>query len=156
LIDRTCGSNPLVPLLAFAALLYLITHYWFRQAPEDLEENLKRGGGFKSSGGSRDIVERMKSTGTNFVVFFGSQTGTAQDNASKLAMEGHSRFGLKTLVADIEDYDYENMVDFPSESVAVFVWATFGEGEPTDNAVDFYEFITDLNPPFASDKEVPL
>ncbi|KAK7905449.1 NADPH-cytochrome P450 reductase [Exophiala xenobiotica] len=155
-INRTPGSNLLVSLLAVTALLYLVTWYLFRRAPEEFEEDLKRVDGFKSSGGSRDIVERMKSTGTDFVVFFGSQTGTAQDYASKLAKEGHSRFGLKTLVADIEDYDYENMVEFPCKSVAVFVLATYGEGEPTDNAVDFYEFITDLNPPFASDKEAPL
>ncbi|OAL27049.1 hypothetical protein AYO20_09857 [Fonsecaea nubica] len=120
------------------------------------EDDLKRVDGFKSGGNSRDIVEHMKSTGTNLVVFFGSQTGTAQDYAGKLAKEGHSRFGLKTLVADIEDYDYENLVDFPSDSAAIFVLATYGEGEPTDNAVDFWQFITDQNPPFASDKETPL
>lgn len=105
--------------------------------PRTSEDDLKRVGEFKSSGDSRDIVERMKSTGTNFVVSFGSQTGMAQDYASKLAKEGHSRYGLKILVANIKDHDYENMTDLPSESVAVFVLATYGEGESTGNAIDF-------------------
>ena len=92
------------------------------------------------AGKSRNIVEKMEETDKNCVVFFGSQTGTAEDYASRLAKEGHSRFGLKTMVADIEDYDYDNMDTFPEDKVAVFILATYGEGEPTDNAVDFYEF----------------
>lgn len=90
---------------------------------------------------TRNILEKMDETGKNCVVFYGSQTGTAEDYASRLAKEGSSRFGLKTMVADLEDYDYENLDTFPDDKVAMFVLATYGEGEPTDNAVEFYEFI---------------
>ncbi|KIW75335.1 hypothetical protein Z517_10076 [Fonsecaea pedrosoi CBS 271.37] len=155
-MDHSLKLNPLLPLLFVVVLLYFTRQYLHQTWKTEEEDDLKRVDGFKSCGNSRDIVEHMKSTGTNLVVFFGSQTGTAQDYAGKLAKEGHSRFGLKTLVADIEDYDYENLVDFPSDSAAIFVLATYGEGEPTDNAVDFWQFITDQNPPFASDKETPL
>ena len=89
---------------------------------------------------TRDINEKMNDTGKNCVVFYGSQTGTAEDYASRIAKEGSSRFGLKTMVADLEDYDYTNLDQFPEDKVAVFVLATYGEGEPTDNAVEFYEF----------------
>lgn len=45
------------------------------------------------------------------------------------------------MVADLEDYDFDNLDSFPEDKLAIFVLATYGEGEPTDNAVDFYEFI---------------
>ncbi|KAF2143712.1 uncharacterized protein K452DRAFT_285746 [Aplosporella prunicola CBS 121167] len=93
------------------------------------------------AGKSRNIIEKMEETGKNCVVFYGSQTGTAEDYASRLAKEGASRFGLKTMVADLEDYEYENLDTFPEDKIVMFVLATYGEGEPTDNAVEFYEFI---------------
>ena len=98
-------------------------------------------GSASKAGKSRNILEKMQESGKNCVVFYGSQTGTAEDYASRLAKEGSSRFGLKTMTADLEEYDYDNFDQFPEDHVAVFVLATYGEGEPTDNAVEFYEFI---------------
>lgn len=94
------------------------------------------------AGKTRNIIEKMEESEKNCVVFYGSQTGTAEDYASRLAKEGSSRFGLKTMVADLEDYDYDNLDVFTNDMLAIFVLATYGEGEPTDNAVDFYEFVT--------------
>lgn len=94
------------------------------------------------AGKTRDILEKMDESEKNCVVFYGSQTGTAEDYASRLSKEGSSRFGLKTMVADLEDYDYANLDCFPEDKVAMFVLATYGEGEPTDNAVEFFEFLT--------------
>ncbi|KAF2152439.1 hypothetical protein K461DRAFT_225991 [Myriangium duriaei CBS 260.36] len=98
--------------------------------------------GHAKAGKSRNILEKMEESGKNCVVFYGSQTGTAEDYASRLAKEGSSRFGLKTMTADLEDYDYDNLDEFPEDHVAMFVLATYGEGEPTDNAVEFYEFLS--------------
>ncbi|KAI9754157.1 MAG: Translation initiation factor 3 subunit b [Chaenotheca gracillima] len=98
--------------------------------------------GIKGAGKTTNIIEKMDESGKNCVVFYGSQTGTAEDYASRLAKEGSSRFGLKAMVADLEDYEYENLDNFPADKVAMFVLATYGEGEPTDNAVPFYEFVT--------------
>jgi NADPH-ferrihemoprotein reductase len=97
--------------------------------------------GAAKAGKSRNIIEKMDESDKNCVVFYGSQTGTAEDYASRLSKEGHSRFGLKTMVADLEEYDFDNLDAFPDDKLAVFVLATYGEGEPTDNAVEFYEFI---------------
>ena len=111
------------------------------------------------AGKSRNILEKMEESGKNCVIFYGSQTGTAEDYASRLAKEGSSRFGLKTMVADLEDYDFENLDTFPEDKIAMFVLATYGEGEPTDNAVDFYEFITGEEVSFtngATTEEKPL
>ena len=93
------------------------------------------------AGKTRNFLEKMEESGKNCIIFYGSQTGTAEDYASRLAKEGSSRFGLKTMVADLEDYDYENLDAFPEDKLAMFVLATYGEGEPTDNAVEFFEFI---------------
>ncbi|EER24576.1 NADPH-cytochrome P450 reductase [Coccidioides posadasii str. Silveira] len=115
--------------------------------------------GMPKEGKTRNIIEKMDETGKNCVVFFGSQTGTAEDYASRLAKEGAQRFGLKTMVADLEDYDFENLDQFPEDKVAFFVLATYGEGEPTDNAVDFYQFMTGEDVSFeggASAEEKPL
>jgi len=107
--------------------------------------------------GTRNILEKMDESGKNCVVFYGSQTGTAEDYASRLAKEGSSRFGLKTMTADLEEYDYENLDQFPDDKIAFFVMATYGEGEPTDNAVEFWEFINSDPPSFSeSSDEKPL
>ncbi|KAK9464837.1 hypothetical protein V1512DRAFT_84225 [Lipomyces arxii] len=107
---------------------------------------------------TRSIIEKLQTTDRDVVVFYGSQTGTAEDYASRLAKEGHSRFGLKTMVADLENYDFEDLDSFPEDKVAIFVMATYGEGEPTDNAVSFYELLTgdDAAFPDAEDEEKPL
>ncbi|GAB1318969.1 NADPH--cytochrome P450 reductase [Madurella fahalii] len=108
------------------------------------------------AGKTRNIVEKMEESGKNCIIFYGSQTGTAEDYASRLAKEGKSRFGLETMVADLEDYDYDNLDAVPSDKVVMFVLATYGEGEPTDNAVEFYEFITGDSPSFSLGNDVPL
>lgn len=105
------------------------------------------------AGKTRNIMEKMEETGKNCIIFYGSQTGTAEDYASRLAKEGSSRFGLKTMVADLEDYEYENLDTFPEDKVAMFVLATYGEGEPTDNAVEFYEFLTGETVAFSNNGE---
>ncbi|KAL1838262.1 hypothetical protein VTJ49DRAFT_2855 [Mycothermus thermophilus] len=108
------------------------------------------------SGKTRNIIEAMEESGKNCIIFYGSQTGTAEDYAARLAKEGKSRFGLETMVADLEDYDFDNLDQIPSDKVVFFVLATYGEGEPTDNAVEFYEFITSESPSFSQDNDPPL
>ncbi|KXJ92167.1 NADPH-cytochrome P450 reductase [Microdochium bolleyi] len=108
------------------------------------------------AGKTRNIIEKMEESGKNCIIFYGSQTGTAEDYASRLAKEGKSRFGLETMVADLEDYDFENIDTIPEDKVVFFILATYGEGEPTDNAVDFYEFITGEDTAFSEARETPL
>ncbi|KAJ6133855.1 hypothetical protein N7523_000177 [Penicillium sp. IBT 18751x] len=131
----------LVALLVGSVAYFTKGTYW--AVPKDpYASSATATNGAAKSGKTRNIVEKMDETGKNCVIFYGSQTGTAEDYASRLAKEGSQRFGLKTMVADIEDYDYENLDTFPDDKVAFFVLATYGEGEPTDNAVEFYQFLT--------------
>jgi NADPH-ferrihemoprotein reductase len=98
---------------------------------------------------NKNFLERMSETDKNVVLFYGSQTGTAEDYASRLAKEGHQRFGLKTMTVDVEDCDMTLLDCFPRNCVAFFLMATYGEGEPTDDAVDFWELITSESPEFS-------
>jgi NADPH-ferrihemoprotein reductase len=131
-----------------ATLVYLLRHKLWREKP-----NSAKPYGFRrkmEEGDTRDIVQKMKNAGKNCIIFFGSQSGIAEDIAARLAKEGHSRYGLQTMVCNLEDYDYDNLCNFPSDAVAMFVISTFGEGEPPDNAQDFYNLINDDSVSFSS------
>ena len=130
----------LAVLLLGSAAYFTKGTYW--AVPKDPYAGSFASANGHQTGKSRNIIEKMDQTGKNCVIFYGSQTGTAEDYASRLAKEGSSRFGLKTMVADLEEFDYDNLDTFPEDKVAFFVLATYGEGEPTDNAVDFYEFFS--------------
>lgn len=95
------------------------------------------------SGSSRSIVQAMAAANKNCVIIFGSQTGTAEDYATRLGKEGASRFSLRTMIADLEDYDFDDLSSVPDDHTIILVLATYGEGEPTDNAEAFYTFITE-------------
>jgi NADPH-ferrihemoprotein reductase len=129
----------LTAILVGTAAYFTKGKYW-AVAKDPYANSFANANGAKA-GKTRNIVEKMEESGKNCVIFYGSQTGTAEDYASRLAKEGKSRFGLETMVADLEEYDFDNLDTVPSDKIVMFVLATYGEGEPTDNAVDFYEFI---------------
>jgi len=72
-------------------------------------------------------------------IYFGSQSGTAQGFSEELAEECTAH-DLKATVVDMEDFDEE---DFKQHRCVVVVVATYGEGDPTDNAVEFFKWIQD-------------
>ena len=77
------------------------------------------------------------------IIFYGSQTGTAEEYAIRLAKEAKQKFGIASLVCDPEEYDFENLDQIPEDCAVFFVMATYGEGEPTDNAVQLTQNIFD-------------
>ncbi|GAA5912294.1 NADPH--hemoprotein reductase [Sporobolomyces salmoneus] len=89
----------------------------------------------------RDFVAAMEQAKKKIVIFYGSQTGTAEDYGTRIAKEAKARYGLSSLVCDPEDYDFDNLDQVPEDSLVVFCMATYGEGEPTDNAVQLMEFL---------------
>ncbi|KAF2488654.1 riboflavin synthase domain-like protein [Lophium mytilinum] len=86
---------------------------------------------------TRDIGKRLAETGNDIAVFWGSQSGVSEAFAERLSREWQSRFALKTLVADLQDYDPEHLAMFPKDKLAVFLVSTYGEGDPPDNATQF-------------------
>nr|XP_023016130.1 NADPH--cytochrome P450 reductase [Leptinotarsa decemlineata] len=88
------------------------------------------------------FIKKLQSSGRSVVVFYGSQTGTGEEFAGRLAKEG-VRYRMKGMVADPEECDMEELVNLKTipNSLAVFCLATYGEGDPTDNAMEFYEWL---------------
>lgn len=128
---------------------------WGRE-DNDNDDKYKHGFGSNAGDGdSRNIVTALEENAKDIIVFYGSQTGTAEDYASRISKEASQKYGLKAMTADIESYDFENLNKVPNDKVIVFVMATYGEGEPTDNAVQFFEFIDNEDVEF-SDGESSL
>lgn len=73
------------------------------------------------------------------IIFYGSQTGTAEEFAARLAKEAN-RYGLPAMTFDPEEVgEWEDLGKMAVEienSLAIFCVATYGEGDPTDNAQD--------------------
>jgi NADPH-ferrihemoprotein reductase len=128
-------------VLLLATTAYFTKGTYWGQTEDKIAKALAAANGAAKSAGTRSIVEKLDEMDKNCVMFYGSQTGTAEDYASRLAKEGQSRYGLRTMTADLEEFEYEDLDNLPDDKVAFFVMATYGEGEPTDNAVDFMEFI---------------
>ncbi|KAK0201986.1 putative cytochrome P450 oxidoreductase [Desarmillaria ectypa] len=91
----------------------------------------------------RDFAAKMKAGNKRLVIFYGSQTGTAEEYAIRLAKEAKAKFGLTSLVCDPEEYDFETLDSLPEGTAAIFVMASYGEGEPTDNAVTLLQNLSD-------------
>jgi sulfite reductase alpha subunit-like flavoprotein len=89
---------------------------------------------------TRDIPSKMKNLGKKMIVFYGSQTGTAEDYSIRIVKEAN-QIGIPTILADLADYDMDSLQSISSENLVIFLVATYGEGEPTDNAQSFFEWI---------------
>jgi len=95
-----------------------------------------------------NFVEKMKRTGKNIVFFYGSQTGTAEEFATRMAKSA-PKYGMKGMAYDTENVDdWDVLADLSNEienGFAVFCMATYGEGEPTDNAVQFHAWLKEVD-----------
>ncbi|KAL3784982.1 hypothetical protein HJC23_011183 [Cyclotella cryptica] len=103
-----------------------------------------------------------KYPGGALTIYYGSQTGTAQTFAEQLVREGESAgfaakaIDLQDLMDEVDSTDEADggagsstsignvlcrSVDEGGKAKAVFLMATYGEGEPTDNARQFVDLI---------------
>ncbi|THV96488.1 cytochrome P450 reductase 1 [Aureobasidium pullulans] len=99
---------------------------WFER-PQELM------GGRAGAQQTRNIAEKLEETGADMLIFWGSQSGTAQRMANRLAKECHQRFGVKALSVDASDYEASTIAQIPRAKLAIFMASTYGEGEPPDS-----------------------
>jgi NADPH-ferrihemoprotein reductase len=98
-----------------------------------------------------EIIEELdtsKYPGGYITIFYGSQTGTAESFSNEIEREGESN-GFKVDTVDLENIENDvvsgilkdHKKDDNGKHRVVFMMATYGEGEPTDNAVQFLKFL---------------
>ncbi|XP_029468564.1 NADPH--cytochrome P450 reductase isoform X2 [Rhinatrema bivittatum] len=134
-------------IFLFSLIIGLVTYWFFlRKKKEEIPEFTKIQATTTSSAGDSSFVEKMKKTGKNIVVFYGSQTGTAEEFANRLSKDAH-RYGMRGMAADPEEYEMSDLSRLTEidNSLAVFCMATYGEGDPTDNAQDFYDWLQEAD-----------
>ena len=94
---------------------------------------------------TRNIAQKLEETQRDLVIFWGSQSGTAEGFANRLARDFHRRFRLDALVADLSDYDHNTLALIPDSKFAIFIVSTYGEGDPSDNSADFLAWLRDAS-----------
>ncbi|SCV05562.1 LANO_0H10220g1_1 [Lachancea nothofagi CBS 11611] len=112
---------------------------------DKLKSMLASNESIKVSSDSRDIVQTLRDNDKNYLVLYGSQTGTAEDYAKKFAKELSAKFSLKVMCADIENYDMQNLNELPANVVVSIFLSTYGEGDFPDGAIPFEDFLTGLS-----------
>jgi NADPH-ferrihemoprotein reductase len=90
---------------------------------------------------TRNIAQKLEEAEKRLVIFWGSQSGTAERLANQLAKECQARFGLGAIAADLSDYDAGSIALLPQTKLVVFILSTYGEGDPSDNASAFWDWI---------------
>uniref|UniRef100_A0A671MB91 NADPH--cytochrome P450 reductase n=1 Tax=Sinocyclocheilus anshuiensis TaxID=1608454 RepID=A0A671MB91_9TELE len=149
--DEPFFSN--LDLFLFSLIAGLLV-YWiiFRKKAEPIPE-FKKLESTPQTTRETSFIGKMKKTGKNIVVFYGSQTGTAEEFANRLAKDAH-RYGMKGMAADPEEYDMSELSRLTEveNSIAIFCMATYGEGDPTDNAQDFYDWLQEGDADFSGVK----
>lgn len=88
---------------------------------------------------NHESIERFP--GGDLIIYFGSQTGTAEAYAQIVAAEGLGH-GFNTEVVDLEEFSAKVML---AKGKAVFIMATYGRGDATDNAHFFYNWVSNEN-----------
>lgn len=128
---QTLGLASVV-LVALSAVVFFLR---YRKASESSAVGV--GKALQQNG----VADSPEPTGPKVTLLYGTQTGTAERFAKQLKNEMSSRYGDSNhyAIVDIEDYKAEEVLC--NEKLVFFLMATYGDGEPTDNAADFYNWL---------------
>jgi len=76
--------------------------------------------------------------GEPLLVLYGSQTGSAEGLAKKVAKESEAR-GFQPKLAALNDFESAGL---STAGKAVIISSTWGDGDPPDNAVNFWNWFS--------------
>ncbi|KAH8663899.1 hypothetical protein BGZ61DRAFT_539196 [Ilyonectria robusta] len=113
-------------------------HLWFERPQVHLDS--------KKAVAETNIARVLSESGKDVVIFFGSQSGTAQRLAYHLGQVIDRRFSKQVLVVNLSDYDSSSIAMIERQTLVIFVLSTFGEGDPPDNAFAFSDWLTSSPP----------
>ena len=146
-LDKSLTINDLLALLLPLLGLAIYLSYgrlWAKPDPylyKLFEVPQEQFGVVSQSQGPKDVAQQLEEQGKDAIIFWGSQSGTAERFAHRLARDCSQRFGLNVIVGDLSDYDHETIRKIPQTKFAIFIVSTYGEGDPSDNTSEFLEWI---------------
>lgn len=76
-------------------------------------------------------------------LLFGTQTGTAERFAKSLRAQLEGRYGGSTAFEALDIEHYDHAARLPKEKLVVLLMATYGDGDPTDSATDFWTWLSE-------------
>ena len=89
------------------------------------------------AGGQATAPAVAAATSASLTIVYGSQTGNARHVAEALASLAKAK-NIAAKVLDLADYKSSQL---KNEQYLIIVTSTYGEGEPPENAVSFYNFL---------------
>ncbi|KAL3693867.1 hypothetical protein R1sor_007518 [Riccia sorocarpa] len=133
-------------LLLGAGVLFLGFFLWRRTATKS--ETVEKG--TKKSVYPLEEEPDADTVGKKVTILFGSQTGTSEAFAKAFLDEGRTRYNEEVIFKclSLDKYGDDGEVfeaKLKKEQIALFIVATYGDGEPTDDAVDFCKWLTQLS-----------
>lgn len=75
-------------------------------------------------------------------ILYGTQTGTAERFSKQLGAELRKKYGDSLVVSTVDLENYRGPDQLAREKLLVMCVATYGDGEPTDNAAEFFTWLT--------------
>ena len=111
-------------------------------APFSLEQRAWLNGflaGLFANGGGNEApqLSAPPKTGEPLPILFGSQTGTAEGLAKRIAKEAAQR-GFAPVVLPLNDH---SQADLAKAGKAIIISSTWGDGDPPDNATNFWSWL---------------